>query len=183
MGSPRQTVDYLKWAFTAAPEDQKPKHLWNCLSARMIAAEGITLSDLDLFWKEIRENLQQYLGDIGGVEVVAERRSGARHCEVDVESGDHTATLALVLEASYEIRPQSRAKESISGQLPSVEDSVAFVDNEVRVAIPGVEKRIPPEEIYQIRIDNAWKIDRIVRHNLAELEAKLKGAAAGTPGP
>jgi hypothetical protein len=171
LGTPKQTVEYLRWALTQAPETDRPNHLWNCLSTRFIAENRITREDLNIFWSRVRDTLQQYLGDIEQLETGALRDLGARKTELDLESGPHRATLLFVLETDYEIRPASRARESVFGTLPSMESVLRYDGDRALITIPGVERPIEPESVFRVTIENGWKIERIVRHNLHRLES------------
>lgn len=182
LGSPKQTVAYLRWAFGHAPADDRPRHVWNCLSENFKATNKITLSDLELFWKEVDEKLRKYLGDVETVEIVAQRPIDRRRTEVDLASGEHRATLLFVLETEYEIRPRSGRIESASGAIPTMTDALRYENDRAIITLPNVQKPIDPEDVFRVTIENGWKVDRILRHNLDELERAMRGTKKAPEG-
>lgn len=183
LGTPKQTVNYLRWAFTAAPNDDRPEHLWNCLSENFKTDNRITRTDLVTFWKDVDEKLKKYLGEVEKIEVVGDRPIDSRRWELDLESEDHKATLLFVLETQYEIRPKRRSEESASGSLRSMSEAVRYEGDKAVITLPNVKRKIDPESIYLVTLSNGWKIEKIVRHNLAELERSLKKAQSPAAAP
>lgn len=109
--SPKRTTDYLKWAFTTAPADERPKHVYNCLSEGFIERNKITLSDVEIFWNRVEDTLEQYVGKLETVEIAAERVVSPRKREVDFRNGDRRATVAFVLQTTYEITPTRQGRD------------------------------------------------------------------------
>lgn len=183
LGTPKQTVNYLRWAFTAAPTEDRPEHLWNCLSENFKAENRITRTDLVTFWKDVDEKLKKYLGEVERIEVVDDRPLDARRWELDLISDDHRATLLFVLETQYEIRPKRRSEESASGSLRSMSEAVRYEGDKAVITLPNIRRKINPEDVYLVTLSNGWKIEKIVRHNLAELERNLRKDQRPAPAP
>ncbi len=168
--SPRYTAWYFQWAL----EKKSPRHVWNALSHALKAREKLSYSDVELFFDRIEEEIGRYLGDALEAEVVEERPLGPRVRWVTFVSGDHRATIRFVLETTYEFVPAKPGFDTLFKEAASMSKILRYEDDAAILTLPEVPPKYHPNDLERIVIENAWRIDGVVSHNLDELQKAIE---------
>ncbi len=168
--SPRYTAWYFQWAL----EKKSPRHVWNALSHALKTREKLSYSDVELFFDRIEEEIGRYLGDALEAEVVDQKSAGPRTRLVTFKSGDHRATIRFVLETTYEFVPAKPGYDTLFKEADSMSTILRYEDGAAVLTLPEIPSKYDPDDLERIVIENAWRIDGIVSHNLDELQKAIE---------
>ena len=170
LASPIETLTYLEWAYT----NDRPAHVYNCLSTRLREEQGATPTSLSNWWPNVKGWITTNVGDLSAIRPGRSIRLSPRRRKMTLKSGDREATVFFVLETNYEIFPLGRTADSAYGDLDSMVGVVTYDADGTTIRLPAVDddSQIPSSSIHRIVIENGWKIDGLGRHNLGEIPAK-----------
>jgi len=165
LSSPRQTTRYLQWAF----ENEKPNHVFNCLSTGLLERENLSQSDIEAFWGEVEAWFAKNIGDVGAIRV---EKTETVHLGVKIvhfRTKTHRATARFVLECTWEVVPSGLA-DSLDGKVASI-SKIVRSDPETGnliLTLPLGSTPMIPESVYLIRVENFWKLDELIDSDLPQ---------------
>ncbi len=165
LSSPRQTTSYLKWAF----KNEKPGHVFNCLSTGLLERENLSQSDIEAFWGDVEQWFAKNIGDVGAIRVEKTETVDSGVKIVHFRTKTHRATARFVLECTWEVVPSGRDDAS-DGTAASI-TKLATVDprtGSLTLTLPLGDKPVSAKGIYLIRVENFWKLDELIDSDLPQ---------------
>ena len=165
LSSPRQTTDYLKWAF----ENEKPNHVFNCLSTALLERENLSQSDIEAFWGDVERWFTENIGDVAAIRVENVESVSPTTRIVHFRTKTHSARARFVLECTWEVVPAG-FDDSADGRASSMGQIVRIAPEagHLTITLPTGSTPFEPDGIYLIRVENFWKLDELIDSDLPQ---------------